>query len=60
LADDNDLLSAFVQMRKFADQAVPFTDCVSFVLMKKGRVRDVFGFDNHFVAAGFRLWPEAS
>ena len=47
-------------MRKFADQAVPFTDCVSFVLMKKGRVRDVFGFDNHFVAAGFRLWPEAS
>jgi predicted nucleic acid-binding protein len=60
LADDNDLQSAFVQMRKFADQADSFTDCLSFVLMKKERVRDVFGFDSHFVAAGFRLWPEAA
>jgi len=59
-ADDNDLQSAFAQMRKFADQAVSFTDCLSFVLMKKERVRDVFGFDGHFVAAGFRLWPEIS
>jgi len=59
-ADDNDLKSAFAQMRKYADQAVSFTDCLSFVLMKKGRVRDDFGFDSHFVAAGFRLWPEAS
>jgi len=58
-ADENDLRSAFTQMRKFADQAVSFTDCLSFVLMKKQRVRDVFGFDGHFVAAGFRLWPAA-
>jgi hypothetical protein len=29
-------------------------------LSPRERVRDVFGFDSHFVAAGFRLWPEAS
>ncbi len=57
-ADEKDLLDAFAQMRKFADQAVSFTDCLSFVLMRKDRLRDVFGFDNHFTAAGFRLWPQ--
>jgi predicted nucleic acid-binding protein len=59
-ADEKDLLAAFGQMRKFADQAVSYTDCQSFVLMGKGRLRDVFGFDSHFVAAGFRLWPESA
>jgi predicted nucleic acid-binding protein len=59
-ADENDLLGAFAQMRKYADQGVSFTDCLSFVLMQKERVRDVFGFDRHFDAAGFRIWPEVS
>lgn len=56
--DEKDLLAAFLQMRKFADQAVSFTDCLSFVLMRKQRLRHVFGFDSHFTAAGFRLWPQ--
>ena len=56
-AERQDLLDAFGFMRKFADQAVSFTDCLSFVLMKKAGLRDVFGFDAHFTAAGFRLWP---
>lgn len=56
-AGRQDLLDAFGFMRKFADQAVSFTDCLSFVLMKKTGLRDVFGFDGHFTAAGFRLWP---
>lgn len=59
-ADEKDLLDSFAQMRKFADQAVSFTDCLSFVLMRKERLRNVFGFDSHFTAAGFRLWPEPS
>lgn len=59
-ADENDVQAAFAQMRKFADQAVSFTDCLSFVLMRKERIRDVFGFDSHFMAAGFRVWPERS
>lgn len=56
-ADEDDLVAAFSQMRTFADQAVSFTDCLSFVLMRKNRVRDVFGFDRHFDAAGFKIWP---
>lgn len=42
-------------MRKFADQSVSFTDCVSFVLMRREGLRDAFAFDGHFAAAGFRL-----
>jgi predicted nucleic acid-binding protein len=56
-AEGQDLLDAFGLMRKFADQAVSFTDCLSFILMKKAGLRDVFGFDGHFTAAGFRLRP---
>jgi len=56
-AERQDLLDAFGLMRKFADQAVSFTDCLSFILMKKAGLRDVFGFDGHFTAAGFRLRP---
>ena len=51
-----DLLAATKGMRKFADQGVSFTDCISFVLMKRDGIKSVFGFDRHFEAAGFRLW----
>ena len=44
-------------MRKYADQAVSFTDCISFSLMKRQGIKHVFGFDRHFEAAGFHLWP---
>jgi predicted nucleic acid-binding protein len=44
-------------MRKYADQAVSFTDCISFSLMKREGIKHVFGFDRHFEAAGFHLWP---
>jgi predicted nucleic acid-binding protein len=54
-ADPADWAAALQKMRKFADQGVSFTDCLSFVLMRRERLRDVFGFDHHFVAAGFRL-----
>ena len=56
---EGDLLEAFFLMKKFADQAVSFTDCISFVLMKKEGLRDVFGFDRHFASAGFRVWPNS-
>lgn len=57
--EEGDLLEAFALMKKFADQAVSFTDCISFVLMKKEGLRDVFGFDRHFASAGFRVWPNS-
>lgn len=44
-------------MEKYADQDVSFVDCVSFVLMRRHRIERAFGFDRHFRAAGFRLWP---
>lgn len=52
-AEPADWKSGFQLMRKFADQGVSFTDCLSFALMKRHRIRAVFGFDHHFTAAGF-------
>lgn len=54
---EGELAEAFALMKKFADQAVSFTDCISFVLMKKEGLQDVFGFDRHFASAGYRVWP---
>ena len=54
-ADAGDWKTALALMRKFADQGVSFTDCVSFALMRREGLRDVFGFDGHFSVAGFRL-----
>jgi uncharacterized protein len=55
--DEGNLQQAFMLIKKFADQAVSFTDCISFVLMKKQGLRDVFGFDRHFASVGYRVWP---
>lgn len=50
-------LAALEQFTKLADQRVSFTDCVSFALMRRHRVRHAFTFDRHFEAAGFEIWP---
>jgi predicted nucleic acid-binding protein len=50
--------SALPWVKKFADQSVSFVDGTSFALMRRESIRHVFGFDRHFVAAGFRLWPD--
>ncbi len=44
-------------LAKLADQDPSFTDCVSFVLMRRHRLRLAFTFDRHFAAAGFEIWP---
>lgn len=54
-SDLDDWKAALHLMHKYADQGVSFTDCVSFVLMRREGLREVFGFDGHFAAAGFRL-----
>ncbi len=41
--------------RKFADQRASFTDCLSFVLMKRYRLRTAFTLDRHFLDAGFEV-----
>ncbi len=55
--DAADESSAVDLFRKFADQKVSFTDCVSFALMRRHRVKRVFTFDRHFARAGFEVWP---
>ena len=46
-------MAAIDLFAKFADQGVSFTDCVSFALMRKNRIRKAFTFDQHFLFAGF-------
>lgn len=53
-ADESAAVDLF---RKFADQKVSFTDCVSFALMRRHRVKRAFTFDRHFAGAGFEVWP---
>ena len=50
--------SALPWMKKFADQGVSFVDATSFVFMRREKIQHVFGFDRHFVVAGFRLRPD--
>jgi len=52
-----DEIEAIELLGKFADQKVSFTDCVSFVLMRRNRLKRVFSFDSHFERAGFERHP---
>jgi hypothetical protein len=52
---NDDEMEAVALFRKFGDQAVSFTDCISFVLMRRYRIRSAFTFDEHFQRAGFEL-----
>lgn len=52
-----DELKAIEFFEKYADQEVSFTDCISFVLMRREKIKRVFSFDNHFRLAGFILCP---
>lgn len=49
---------ALESFEKLADQAVSFTDCLSFALMSQRRISLAFTFDRHFRHAGFETWPQ--
>jgi predicted nucleic acid-binding protein len=53
--DPDDELRALDWLEKLADQAVSFTDCVSFALMHREKLRRAFTFDRHFADAGFEV-----
>ena len=42
---------------RYDDKDFSFTDCTSFVIMRRENLRDAFTFDHHFEQMGFRLWP---
>ena len=46
-------LAAWEIFRKYADQEFSFTDCTSFALMRKLRLKTAFTFDGHFSQMGF-------
>ena len=53
-----DEIEALRWMRKYADKNISFTDCVSFAMMRRHRIRTVFTFDRHFRDAGFQVIPD--
>ncbi len=52
-----DEVRAVELFEKYADQQVSFTDCISFILMARNKIPQVFTFDRHFALAGFTPWP---
>ena len=44
-------------LRKYQDQDFSYTDAVSFAVMKYYEIEKAFSFDQHFVTAGFTLFP---
>lgn len=55
--DEADEHEALVLFEKYYDQHISFTDCVSFVLMKKRGIHRAFSFDRHFDLPGFTRIP---
>ncbi len=52
--------AAWDMFQIYDDKEWAFTDCTSFVLMRQHNLWRAFTFDNHFVQAGFQLWPGAA
>ncbi len=45
-------MNALELIKKYADQEISFTDCISFELIKSNRIQKAFTFDKHFRYAG--------
>lgn len=44
-------------LQQYRDHGLSYTDAVSFAAMKKRSITRAFGFDQHFLTAGFELIP---
>jgi predicted nucleic acid-binding protein len=54
-ADERAAWSLFEQR---SDKSYSFTDCTSFVLMRRGRIAAAVALDEHFAREGFAVVPE--
>ena len=43
--------------KKYRDQDFSYTDCTSFAVMKRKKIRTAFTFDAHFQIFGFQMLP---
>ncbi len=48
---------AWKMFENYADHVFSFVDCTSFVIARRVRVKEAFGFDDHFKIMGFILRP---
>jgi predicted nucleic acid-binding protein len=48
--------TAVEYLKKYADQQISYTDCISFVLMKQRGIKQVFSFDHHFERVGLKFY----
>lgn len=53
--EHSDEMEAIDLFEKYADQKISYTDCISFVLMRRERIKTAFSFDKHFHQLGFEL-----
>ncbi len=51
----DDEVKALDYFKKYADQKISFTDCISFAIMERLKIKKVFSFDWHFQYLGFEL-----
>lgn len=49
-------LRAWETFKQYDDKELSFTDCTSFVLMKKLKLHKAFTFDEHFKRMGFEVF----
>lgn len=54
-AGPEDWRRAIQMVRKYGDQGISCTDCLSFAIMRRLGIKKVLGFDRRFAAAGFSL-----
>lgn len=50
-----DRLMAWEMFKQYRDKEMSFTDCTSFVLMKRLKLQKAFTFDKHFKIMGFEM-----
>jgi len=53
---DETFFESWEMFRRYDDKKFSFTDCASFILMKKMGIRRAFTFDRHFRQAGFEIF----